>query len=429
MLNKKISIISNIFRVISLNIIIILISSCSSETVLKNDAIRIKPNKVNEYNQNKKTNKPRNGSTLRGKAIKIRQETFANSCPIEDTTTFSTKSYLMFLDSNASDKSQVEKIPMDDIFTIGTELKIPKNKWGNINYFETYNDPLLPKSIREVGVDSIYIDTCSSTPCPCNDFNMDLEIPCLFCFKCPERILDDYFVEGKLGYGLYNELNAEGVSVGNEGIAGEVATGWRFGEGKRYGLGLLYSTGMPTTNLYDGVSNVRSMVAIYTRYDLWRYNKRIEKTEKVNIDDYIYLDTIKINNDECLDTMIVVQKYKPLPETEVIYTSERGCWNPFVYGFMGASLDKLSMNLFKFNCTEGCEDKLNLDPNANFNFSMPLNYGIGIGIEYPLSQKLDLSLDIGYRYLSYGNSTIINGFIAPINESTNAFVFRIGITY
>jgi opacity protein-like surface antigen len=96
---------------------------------------------------------------------------------------------------------------------------------------------------------------------------------------------------------------------------------------------------------------------------------------------------------------------------------------------MGASLDRLSMNLFKFNCTEGCEDKLNLDPNANFDFSMPINYGIGIGIEYPLSQKLDLSIDIGYRYLSYGNSTIINGFISPINENTNAFVFRIGITY
>jgi|GEM_PF-982215 len=424
--------ITSILNTAFLFIIMIIISlgnfSCSSEKVIKNDAIRIKPEKANLYNQNKKTNKPRNGNTLRGRAIKIKKETFANSCPIEDTTTFNTKSYLLFLDSNSTDKNQIEKIPLEDIFLVGKELKIAKNKYNNINYFETFNDPLMPKSIKEIPVDSMYIDTCS-TPCPCNDFSVDLDIPCLFCFKCPERILEDYFVEAKFGYGMFNDKNKENNTIGSEGVMGEFASGLRFGEGKRYGLGLLYSTGVPTTNVLDGIRSARPFIALYQRYDLWRYNKKVEKIQNVNMDDYIYLDTIKINNDECLDTMIVVQKYKPLPESEVIYTSERECWNPFVYGFLGASLDKLSMDLFKMNCTEGCEEKLNLSGNHNFNFAMPLNYGIGIGIEYPLSSALDLSLDIGYRYLSYGNTTMINGFIAPINESTGAFVFRFGLTF
>lgn len=238
-----------------------------------------------------------------------------------------------------------------------------------------------------------------------------------------------FFVETKLAYANYNnKINLEST-VGDESISGEFAVGWRFGEGKRFGLGLLYSTGVGFNNTLTNINTNRPFLALYQRYDLIRQNQKIENIQKVNIDDYIYLDSVKISNNECLDTMIVIQRYKTLPETEVTYTSVRECWNPFIFGFIGPSLDVTSLNLLKMNCTEGCEEKLNLSVNNNYNFNLAINYGFGIGLEYPLSRKLDISFDLSYRYLSYGNNTIINGFVTPINQNSNAIVFRLGLTY
>lgn len=414
-------------------VLLIGFTSCSSVVPLKNDAVRINPDKVNKYNRDNNTSRPRyrNGNTLRGRVLKLLQETSANSCPETDTTTYTTRTFVMFLDSNHTDNTEIEKIPIEDVFLIGPQVNMKKNKWGNINFFETYQDPLLPRQLREVPVDSIFVDVCS-TPCPCEPLN--LGIPCLTCLDCPDRILDNYFFELKFSYNLYKDYDKLGEKIGTNSLPLDLVAGLRFGEGKKYAAGIMLNTGISAMNLYDTTLYSRPFISLYARYDFWRKQTKVEKGIKINLDDYIYYDTIKVATECGVDTNVVIQRTKQIPSPEVEYIIERGCWNPFIYGFVGPSIDKLSIDLFKLRCASGdCEDKLKINSSEklglNYSIGLPINFGLGLGLEYTISPKLDVSFDVGYRYLSYGSNAVINGFLSPINQNTNAFVFRFGVTY
>ncbi len=406
--------------------------SCSSTKLRRDDAIRIKKEAVNKYNMQPQTGIYRNGSALRGEILKIQVEIKPDSCPINPDTKYTQNSYILFIDSNVKNKSLIEKIPIEDVDLIGTKLKIPSNQYNNINYFETYNNPLLPLEIREVPIDTI-VEDCNSTHCPCEDISIN--IPCLTCLECPQRELGNLFLSLKAGFAFYDDKDKLGRLYGRDDNLIDVAAGYRWGESKRYVLGLIYSTGVQTLNLIDTTLLRRPSLNLYARYDLWRNIRKDESKLLVATNDantMITYDTIHTKTQDgcCDDSTIVIARFTPdclqkLKEIQNITEyEERPCLNPFIYGLLGVSLDNFTLDVLKMNFNSDCSDNI-----SQIHYNMPLNYGFGVGIEYPLSRYIDLSADLGFRSIAYGDKSIVSGYIAPINQRVNSIVFRIGIVY
>lgn len=416
---------------------IILLAACSTPKVQRDDAVRIKKDSARKYNIHPEIPMTRNGSTLRGEVLKIQVEIKPDSCPINPDTKYTYNTYLMFIDSNLKSSRTIERIPLDDIDLIGTKLNIPKNDYGNINYFETYNNPLLPLEIREVPVDTIRTD-CDATPCPCEPISFSLDMPCLLCLDCAKREPGSLFLSLKPGLAFYDDVDKQGRLMGRDDYLIDFATGYRWGETKRYVLGLIFSSGVQTMNKIDSTLIRRPSLNLYGRYDLLRNTKRVEKKsfKSDTIDkSWITYDTIYTKTQECCnDSIVIVPRITPdflvkMEEMQKIEEyEERPCLNPFVYGLFGATIDEFSVDLFKINWNDDCQDKIDLEA-PGLNISMPLNFGFGIGIEYPLSKYIDLSADLGFRSISYGDKMINSGLIVPTNQRVNSIVFRIGIVY
>lgn len=413
-------------KIVVLFLVLLFIASCSSPKIQRDDAVRIKKGLETKYNFHPKLPIVRNGSTLRGEIISIKVEVQPDSCPITENTKFLTKSYLLFIDSNAKRDGIIEKIPLDDIDLIGPKLNIQKNKYQNINYFETYNNPLVPLLIREVPVDTTFIN-CVETPCPCErlDIKLGLELPCIFCFECPKREPGNWFLSIKPGIAFFDDVDKSGKIVGREDYILDIASGWRWGKTKRWGLGLMFSSGVQTMNTIDSTLILRPSLNLYGRYDLIRNKKIIrEKRDTVDIT-RIYYDTLYVKSHECCeDSMVIIPRIKPeyitnyKPPLEI---EERPCINPFIYGLFGANFDKATIDLFKLVFNKDC--------NWNEEASIPLNYGFGLGVDIPLSTKIDLSADIGFRSIDYGGKFTSYGFLIPNNQRVNSIVFRLGIVY
>lgn len=413
----------------------VLLAACSS--YLKNDdAVRINKDKTNKYNMNPNTKTPRNGNALRGEVRGIEYVAVPDSCPINDSTKFVKKGYVLFIDSANASKGDIERIPLEDVETVAKNVDMPINEYGNVNYFENYNNPLLPKSLREVPVNTVYQDTCS-TPCPCEQ--IDVNIPCILCFDCPKRELKWWFIDLKPGFAAYKDVNVDGEKVGKNDWTFDAAAGVRFGSSKRWGLGLIFSTGVKLYHTWDSTNSKRMSLNLYGRYDLIRNKERINKYRKLTdtlpeITEMMVYDTIKTKTmDGCGDSVIIhksikpseIIKYRERIEQEFKEIEVRPCPNPFVYGLFGASIDKFSIDLFKLNGSE-CKNSIEW---AGADVSMPLNFGFGIGLEFPLGLDVDLAADLGFRSISYGEKEVISGMLAPVNKRLNALVFRIGITF
>ncbi len=414
--------------------------SCSDK-IYRDDAVRIKPDSAMKYNIHPKTQDLRSGLTLRGEVKKIVIDAIPDSCPITDNTTYTYKGYVLFVDSSAKKRNATERIPLEDVDLVGPQIDMPKNAYGNINFFETYNNPLLPKELREVKVDTVRKNPCV-TPCTCEEIGMpSYEMPCLFCFTCPERQLSRLFLELKPGYSVYRDFNALGEKVGKDDWTFDVAAGVRLGSSKRWGVGVIASSGVWTFNAIDSSIAKRASVNLYARYELIRERKRVYAYETINdtipVEEPMFIyDTIRTKTADCCeDTTIVITHLNPgklTVNSRDLSTFEdfefRPCIVPFVYGLFGFSVDKFSLDLFKVNYSSGCKNRLNLDA-PDIDISLPLNVGVGVGVEIPLHKRVDLSTDIGFRSISYADRVMNNGLIAPTNKRINALILRIGLTF
>ncbi len=417
-------------RIIYLLIIVIfLIYGCSEPKIHRDDAVRIKKGLEKKYNSHPKIPVLRNGSTLRGEVIKIQVEVKPDSCPINDNTKYQTNSFLLFTDSSVKSENVVEKIPLEDVELVGLNLNIPKNQYNNINYFETYNNPLLPLEIREVPVDTIYKD-CNATNCPCEPLSIDM--PCILCLKCPERELSNWFVSAKPGLSFYNDINEQGNLIGRDDYLIDLAFGYRWGISKRWAAGLLISNGIQTLDKIDENLIRRPSINIYARYDLIRNKIRIDNSfNKIDTIDksFIEYDTLRVKDQECCeDSLVIVPRISPdymIKNNKITEFSEnevRPCLNPFVYGLIGANFDGATIDLFKISMNEKCKV---WNPDAK----IPINIGLGIGLDIPITKWLDLSTDIGIRSIDYGDKLINSGKIVPKNQRINSIVFRLGFVY
>lgn len=414
--------------------IVSLMFSCSKK-IYRDDAVRIKADSAAKYNTHPKTNNLRNGLALRGEVKRIRIDAIPDTCPVDENTKYSYKGYVIFVDSSVKSKNYTEKIPLEDVDLVGPKIDMPKNDYGNINYFEIYNNPLLPRELREVKVDTVYKNPCI-TPCPCEEITLDM--PCIFCLSCPDRQLSRLFLELKPGYSIYKDFNSLGKEIGKDDWSFDAAAGVRFGSTKRWGLGVIVSTGVKTFNKIDSSITKRTSVNLYGRYELIREKKRkytYESEKETVVENMFVYDTIIGKTKECFeDSTIIIQRINPnyLVKVKNIENFEdyevRPCIVPFVYGLLGFSIDKFSLDLFKINFSDNCKDQIDLDA-PDMDISLPINFGLGIGLEIPLHKRVDLSTDIGFRSISYADKTINNGLIAPTNRRLNAFIFRIGLTF
>lgn len=345
---------------------LMVLSSCSS-VQRKDDAVRIKKDKDRNYNIlqiDEENQTKRDGSTLRGTVLRIIKETRPNSCPVMDTTTYSNKFFVEFLDKKAGDNN-LELIPLEDVELIGQKEALRSklsNRYNNINWFENFNDPLDPRSLREVPVDSFYISNCpGEIDCNCNPLSLAL--------KCPDCDYASYFVELRAAYAVYDDININNQSLGRDSYYGEAAFGYRWNS---WGLGLMVSTGVPVFNSKIGT-------------DIWR-------------------PIAMLHGRKQFDKFL--------------------CMYPFVYAQLGFALDVETTRLFS-NCDCDCGIQL---PSANISLPLSYGFGAGLDIPLPFCMfdvSLDMgykSVLIGETF----NTLLFNN--VSDSRRIHMFVLRLGIT-
>lgn len=352
----------------------LLISSCS-QFYHQNDAVRIRIDSAFKYSKNPHTNTYRNGSTLRGTVIKVLKTTQPDSCPTNQYTKLINKTYLVFVDSLSQNQEKTELIPIEDVVLIGQEQGIPRNKWDNINIFENYNNPDGIRELRTVPVDSAFVNECDRV-CDCQP--IDFSLPG-FDFDCPPRYYSWFFAELRGGYAVYNdEQNNE--SIGRQSFFGELAAGARMGSKDEWGLGIAVNYGINLYNTYTN-TDIRRAAAMF--HGRWQSSE---------------------------------PKFLGI------------CMKPFLYGQLGLSIDNLSMDLTSFYFNKECQDRMTAYLPL-INLSLPISAGFGFGLDIPVTPIMDISFDIGFRSVTFGETVLVGGVLAPTGRNVNMFVARAGVTF
>lgn len=358
-------------------IVVALFSSNCSRFQRMDDAIRIKPDSASKYNRNPFTNDIRNGSTLRGTVLKVLVANIPDSCPVTSSTKFTSKTSIVFLDSLTKDEDNLEYIPIEDVFLVGQNTNLPMNEYGNINLFENFNDPAKMRRIREVPVDSTRLPVCS--PCRCQKFDISARLP-WFDFSCLDRKYLWFFLEARGAYAIYTDVSA---IIGKEGrgeFFGEIATGFRFGGLKEWGLGLAFSYPIKTYNLFNNTDVSHPVVLLHGRYQS--------------------------------------------PKDKFLGF----CMKPFFYGQLGTAISDVTIDLHKLNFNQECRDRISAYL-PFIDLSLPITYGVGVGLDIPVAPIMDISIDIGYRSFAFGEEKSIASLILPTSRRVNMLVLRAGITF
>jgi hypothetical protein len=351
------------------------------------DAVRIKKKYWDKYNQVEieGETRERNGSALKGTVLRI--ETLKPQAG-------ESRTYVVFLDSMATEK--VERIPIEHIDLIGEKRGLGPN------YFEHFNDPLNPRAIREVPHDTIPVagppDEGKPPPetmdCGCGPLpGVGVDVYCPF-IDCRVDYLSEnnFFTELKGGYAVYNDVQPAGLgNVARDAYFGELVMGYRFDY--HWALGLAWSTGVPLYNSLQAPTEI-----------------------------------------ELTDDGEPVSIYRPTMMLHLKYNFEdKWCMIPFVYGQFGLAIDELSFDLFKITtyCDDSdCSRAYDYEP-PEADVSIPLSFGLGAGVDIPLSCYFDLSFDLGFRSIAFGEQDpfTLFGVLMPQKRRVNMFVFRLGFSY
>ncbi len=369
----------NYTKIILLSITVLLLVSCGSFK-RSDDAVRIKSQSAVKYNElfDKDSNfvTIRNGNTLRGTVVKIIEV----SSPVDCTPGFEiyeTKKYVVFLDSLMLDTKSLELIPIEDVELIGPQLgNLPPNDYGNINWFENFNNPLDPMAIREVPVEKFRI-SCKDTSlifCGCSPFT----VPAL---KCPDCKYSNYFVELRGATVAYRDRKLTDIDFtqqifeGRSAYSFDVAAGYR---AEKWALGVVFSTGVPIYNSFFGEDLQRPFGLLHGR---WHFDEFM-------------------------------------------------CVKPFLFGELGLAVDDITLDLFRVAICPECNEKIRIEDRRKFDISIPVSWGFGTGLDIPLPLCwFDLSFDFGYRSIAIGEYVATSGFSnVPAKRRVNMFFFRLGIT-
>lgn len=366
-------------------------AGCGSARVVEQrtkDAVRIKADREAGYRRAPGTGSPRDGRTLRGTAIEI-QILPRPSAPDKIDTT------LIFLDATLENKREnYERIPIDDVDRIADLMTLPADtSYGNMNVVESFNTTEQIPELRRLPVlDYPRLQgggSGNNQDCGCLPLDFSFPFPEL---ECPQRFYGWYFAELRGVYGAFNDRPTRAAEQGREGYQGEIAAGLRFGSMDEWGIGLAYSTGINVYDSYGGSQVLRPMALLHLRYQT------------------------------------------PGPVTNILGI----CMKPFVYAQGGATIDRATINLMKFNlssteeCGECGEMVRDLEASGQLgdvDLSMPVTFGLGIGVDIPVFSFMDISTDIGWRSIGLGENADLGGWRVPSLRRVNTFFLRAGVTF
>jgi len=361
----------------------LLFASCS--TIKKHDdAVRIKNDKAAEYARISKSGENRIGSTLEGTVIQVQITSRPVSC--EEDIGFFHDTTVVFLDNRMPAKKEYyERIPFGDIDHVKYLFDGPINEYENINLFENYNETTKFLGIREVPVTKRTINNCN--PCGCYEWDYAID----FDIKCPEIKYSWYFLELRYGLAIFQDYRRAEDELQRSEVLFESAAGFRFGNNRQWGLGLIASTGVPVFDAIRSSDYQRPFVAFHGRW-------QSSKSHFLGI-----------------------------------------CLKPFLYANFGLPIDNLSVALPRLSLSTDCKEckeyledlkAKGLLPGADF--SLPLVYGFGAGFDLPFigTDFMSLSADIGFRSVGIGEEMEGGGFYnVPTMRRVNMLLFRLGFTF
>lgn len=375
-----------IIKYLSLILVSLFLFSCASKPPLNDDAVRINLDKVEDLEKfnpyiEPNTGKQRNPSTLRGNVFSI------TKIKSEEGE----KQYVVFLDALAFhlDDSEYEFIPLDYVDLQGPKLGVSES------WFENYNNPLDHDAIREVEIVEVLDKGCGCSKITCPDCK----------FECPfpweKRANNRYplFFEAKFGIASYADKSPLDLTArGFDRPFGEFATGYRFGDRSKrhFALGLSYFTGIQTYENLTGELLNRDALMLYGKYTF----------------------------------------------------NEWSCVFPYIYSQIGASLDvntlylgRISLasklkGIFNYECD--CEADLDADAqlkqelafkSPDIDLSIPISLGFGVGVDIPVNSILDLSIDLGYKYMQVGETTLVFDYKVPYSKPYSIYTLRLGLNF
>lgn len=393
------------------------------------DAVRIQPSVTSKYFRTDETGVARDGRTLRGvvERVVIRLDSANNA--IDTSIVFRD-----LIDTSLSRKPLV--IPIADVETISHIFpSVKTGEYGGINVFESFNVTKQIPVLRQVPVDSLRPNEENSTKkdCNCEQFNLSADLGVRI--HCYDRDYSSFFAS-VLGRASAYTDGSSIISTGRLNFGADLIAGWRFGDDKRWMLGLTYSTGIATVNagniipsvtiIDTMVTEMRPLLLLTGRH----YFTSLTKKKSNSSSSYLKFDVSTDPN-------------KPAAVESAPATNESwveavfGCIKPYTYGELGAALDTktqaaLSMSLSGPECSECVARLMKAKANGDINvdWSLPISYGLGVGIDIPVSQKLDIEVDLGYRSVAVGDAYSLLGFTnVPDTRRIGSFQLRLGVTY
>lgn len=387
-------------------ILAIILASCSSPVVLQDDAVDIRYEKykkdlekndslIEQFDPNiiPGTDQLRNPSTLRGHIyhIAVIEE--------KDQTTDSSivQEYAVFLDSAHFGKNEdlVEYIPLEYV-----ALPKPPIADSNSYWVAQYNNPKLHSEIRELDIKNINLSSCG---CKDPSFpSLNASLSCPFVWEERKAGRSRIFAEANGGISIFENYDRDlRQNVGAENLTGEFVLGWRFGDyqNEHFALGLSYFTGIPQFSRSAGEDINREALMLHGKY-----------------------------------TFDIIHKYV--------------CMFPYIYGQFGMAVDVNSLYVGRLGFAQDFDGFLGIDCDCELDgeadleyrqelvydspqadFDIPLSFGFGAGVEMSVWKYLDLSIDLNYKFVQYGDRITLFGLDAPKIENMSVVSLRFGLHY
>jgi hypothetical protein len=401
----------------------------SAKDTVYEDAVRIDPRVTSKYFKAESNGANRDGRTLRGVVERVVIRFDTAKVALDTTVVFRD-----LVDSALAKNPLL--IPIRDVESISWLFpSVRAGEHNGINVFESFNVTKQIPVLRQVPVDSVIpnVDTRRNEDCNCEPFDLSADIALRI--NCSDRDYSRFFAAALGRASAYTDGSAI-INTGRINFGIDAIAGYRLGETKQWMLGLTYSNGLATVDagsIVPGITNIDTMLTEMRPLLMLtgrHYFVPVRNRSGNRASSFFNIDVSTDPN-------------RPANADDGVTSSDSwvealfGCIKPYTYAELGAALDAktqaaLSMSLSGPSCND-CVRSL-VDAKArgdvNLDWSLPVSFGLGFGIDVPVSQKIDIEVDLGYRNVAVGDSYQVLGFSnIPDTRRISSFQLRIGVAY